>query len=169
MAKTSATVNHSLVRRIATLDGDPGRREAVALGLVDAVLEHDAETLAVALDAFREARARTTGDPELVGWLDAAIACAHWGVERVPSPAEVGHGTQAHDFLRVLDGSPRLGSAELRRLLEVDETQVSRTGRRLLDSGLVSRRKVGRQVFWDLTPRGRRALEEVPDPPPRSD
>jgi AcrR family transcriptional regulator len=74
----------------------------------------------------------------------------------------VAEGTQAHDFLLVLDGSPQLGSAELRRLLEVDETQVSRTGRRLLESGLVTRRKVGRQVFWQLTPRGQRALQAAP-------
>ena len=73
-------------------------------------------------------------------------------------------GTQAHDFLSVLDGSPQLGSAELRRLLEIDETQVSRTGRRLLESGLVTRRKVGRQVFWQLTPRGERALERSARP-----
>jgi AcrR family transcriptional regulator len=76
----------------------------------------------------------------------------------------VAQGTRAHDLLRMLDGAPQLGSAELRRLLEIDETQVSRTGRRLLESGLVSRRKVGRQVFWQLTPRGQRALEEAPAP-----
>jgi AcrR family transcriptional regulator len=39
---------------------------------------------------------------------------------------------------------------------------VSRTGRRLLESGLVTRRKVGRQVFWQLSPRGRRALTDAP-------
>ena len=90
------------------------------------------------LDALRDARARATGDQELIGWLDAAIAFAHWGLERAPSRAAVAQGTQAHDFLRVLDGSPQLGSAELRRVLEIDETQVSRTGRRLLESGLVT-------------------------------
>jgi AcrR family transcriptional regulator/DNA-binding MarR family transcriptional regulator len=155
---------HTLVRRIARLHAEPARLEAVALGLVDGVLEGDDETLAAALDALRDARARATGDEGLVGWLDAAIAFAHWGLERVPPRAAVAEGTQAHDFLRGLDGSPPLGSAELRRLLEVDETQVSRTGRRLLESGLVTRRKVGRQVFWQLTPRGRRALEEAPAP-----
>ena len=155
---------HALVPRIAELDAEPARREAVALGLVDALLEGDDETLAAALDALRDARARAEGDQELVGWLDAAIAFAHWGLERVPSRAAVAQGTQAHDFLSVLDGSPQLGSAELRRLLETDETQVSRTGRRLLESGLVTRRKVGRQVFWQLTPRGQRALEEAPAP-----
>src|SRR4051794_35521878 len=162
------TVDHSrapaLVRRIARLDAEPARLEAVALGLVDALLERDGETLAAVLHALRDARARADGDQELVGWLDATIAFAHWGLERVPSQAAVAQGTQAHDFLRVLDGSPQLGSAELRRLLETDETQVSRSGRRLLESGLVTRRKVGRQVFWQLTPRGRRALEDAPAP-----
>jgi AcrR family transcriptional regulator len=153
---------HALVRRIAGLDAEPARLEAVALGLVDAVLEADDETLAAALQAFRDARARADGDPELAGWLDAAIAFSHWGLERLPSRAAVAQGTQAHDFLSVLDGSPQLGSAELRRLLETDETQVSRTGRRLLEGGLVTRRKVGRQAFWRLSPRGQRALEEAP-------
>ncbi|HEX2232121.1 MAG TPA: hypothetical protein VHG69_02015 [Thermoleophilaceae bacterium] len=162
------TVDHSragpLVARIAELGAKPARREAVALGLVDAVLECDAETLAVALDALRDARANADGDPEPSGWLDAAIAFAHWGLERVPSGTSVARGTQAHHFLSMLEGSPRLGSTELRRLLETDETQVSRTGRRLLESGLVTRSKVGRQAFWQLTPRGRRALEEAPAP-----
>jgi AcrR family transcriptional regulator/DNA-binding transcriptional ArsR family regulator len=170
MSMATRTVDHSrvdaLVGRIARLDAEPARREAVALGLVDALLEGDGETLAAALDALRDARATADGDQELVGWLDAAIAFAHWGLERVPSVPAVAQGTHAHDFLSVLDGSPQLGSAELRRLLETDETQVSRTGRRLLESGLVTRRKVGRQVFWRLSPRGQRALEEAPAPRP---
>jgi AcrR family transcriptional regulator/DNA-binding MarR family transcriptional regulator len=74
----------------------------------------------------------------------------------------VAQGTQAHDFLRILDDVTQSGSTDLRRLLEVDETQVSRTGRRLLESGLVARRKVGREVFWQLTPRGERALQDAP-------
>lgn len=166
MAIASPTVNdsraHALVRRIARLDADPARREAVALGLVDALLECDGQTLAASLDALRDARARAGDDEGFAGWLDAAIAFAHWGLERVPAQVAVAQGTQAHDFLSVLDGPPHLGSTELRRLLEVDETQVSRTGRRLLETGLVSRRKVGRQVFWQLTPRGQRALQDAP-------
>jgi AcrR family transcriptional regulator len=153
-----------LLRRIATLDGDPALREGVALGLVDALLSADEETLAASFDALRDARARASGDQNLGGWLDAAIACAHWGLERLPSHAAVASGTQAHDFLCALDDLPQVGSADLRRLLETDETQVSRTGHRLLESGLVSRRKVGRQVFWQLTPRGQRAIEQSAAP-----
>src|SRR5262245_37281196 len=127
------TVNNlradALLRRIVAVDAEPTLREAVALGLVDALSEGDDETLAAALDALRDARARARADEdqELVGWLDAAIAFAHWGLERVPLRTAVARGTQAHDFLRVLDGSPQVGSAELRRLLETDDTQVSRT------------------------------------------
>jgi AcrR family transcriptional regulator len=167
---TQTTVNRAqaLTRRIARLE-DPARREAVALGLVDALLEADHETLGSVLDALEDARARTDGEPELTGWLDAAIAVAHWGLERVPSGAVVAHGTRAGEFLSALGGTAQLGSAELRRLLEVDETEISRTGRRLLESGLITRRKVGRQVFWELSPRGRRALERAPDAPPSSD
>ena len=165
----TSTLNNARERavlaRIAKLDADSGRREAVALGLVDALLEGDEGTLAGALHALRDARALADdNDRELIGWLDAAITFAHWGLERAPSGAPVAQGTQAHDFLSVLEGSNQLGSAELRRMLETDDTQVSRTGRQLLESGLVSRRKVGRQAFWQLTPRGRTALEDAPAP-----
>lgn len=152
----------ALVGRIARLDADSGRREAVSLGLVDALLARDADTLAAAVDALRDARARADGDAELGGWLDGAIAFAHWGLERVPSPAAVAHGTLAHGFLSALAGARQLGSADLGERLQTDETQVSRTGRRLLESGLVTRSKVGRQVFWQLTPRGRQALDDAP-------
>ena len=49
---------HALLPRIAKLDAEPARLEAVALGLVDALLEGDDETLAAALHALRDARAR---------------------------------------------------------------------------------------------------------------
>src|SRR3954467_9293606 len=102
------TVTHpradAVVRRIARLDAEPARLEAVVLGLVDALLERDGETLDAALQALRDARARADGDRGLVGRLDAAIAFAHWGLERVPlRAAAVAQGTQAHDFLRILD------------------------------------------------------------------
>ncbi len=67
-------------------------------------------------------------------------------------------GTLAWRFLAALrDGA--VGSAELRGVLGTDDTQVSRAGARLLDAGLVLRRKAGRRVSWELSPRGRGALE----------
>ena len=169
----------ALTRRIAELGrtwpADDARLEALALGLVDALLEADASTLRTALEALRDARGRALrAEPapereRLLGWLAGMIAVAHWSLERLMPEftlAGVAEGTQAYSFLQALESSPHVGSAQLRQLLERDETQVSRTGRRLLESGLVSRRKVGRHVFWELTPRGRRALEVAPGVPP---
>lgn len=168
MGQTRVTHSRAeaLVPRIDSLDEEPAQGDAVTLGLVDALLENDDETLSAAFDALRDVRARADGEQELIGWLDAAIAFSYWGLERLPPhPVEVPPRSRAHDFLSMLDTAPRLGSVELRRLLETDETQVSRTGRRLLESGLVTRHKVGRQVFWQLTPRGRRAVNDVPAAP----
>ena len=146
------------------------------MGVVDALLDADESTLRAALDALRDARGRAlSAEPErlaererLLGWLAGMIAVAHWALERLTPEstlAAVAQGTQAHGFLQALERSTHLASAELRQLLDTDETQVSRTGRRLLESGLVSRRKVGRHVFWELTPRGRRSLELAPAGP----
>lgn len=175
----------ALTRRIAELEparADDGRLDALALGLVDALLDADETTLRTALETLRDARGRALaaehgpGRERLLGWLAGIISVAHWALERLTPEstlATVPEGTQAHSFLQALERSPHLGSAELRQLLETDETQVSRTGRRLLESGLVSRHKVGRHVFWELTPRGRRTLEVAPAgtsaPSPRPD
>jgi AcrR family transcriptional regulator/DNA-binding transcriptional ArsR family regulator len=167
----ATTVEHedsrsrALGGRIARLEYDPGPLDAVALGLVDAALAGDAGTLGVALAALRDARTRAGDREPLRGWLDAAIGFAYWSLERAPAPG-VARDTHAHAFLAALEVSDELGSAELRRRLETDETEVSRTGRRLLDGGLVTRRKAGRQVFWQLSPRGRRALEDAVEAAP---
>ena len=180
-AEPAGPRTRALVRRIAELDcrGAPesGRLDAIALGLVDVLLEHDEEALRAGLDALRDARARalddvtsSDGKTRLLGSLDAMSAVAHWGQERLTPEATlatVACGTRAHDFLRALDLSDPVGSSELRQIIETDETQVSRTGRHLLEAGLVSRRKAGRGVFWVLTPRGKRALELIPTPAPR--
>jgi AcrR family transcriptional regulator len=162
--------SEALLRRIPGLSPDNGAGDALALGIVDALLDADHATLGATLGALREARAAAPeGDGRLLGWLDAAIALTHWSLERLTPDAEiagVAAGTQAHRFLNALGERRGVGSSELRELLDTDETQVSRTGRRLLESGLVSRRKAGRQALWALTPRGRRTLELVAARPP---
>jgi AcrR family transcriptional regulator/DNA-binding transcriptional ArsR family regulator len=156
---------NALARRLEELDParapDEARLEALGMGLVDAVLVADGGALGEALDALRGLRARALvaepPDERLQGWLQAAIAFAYWGVERLGpdsgTPA-VAEGTHAFQFIQALRETRRVGSTELRELLGVDETEVSRSGRRLLEAGLVTRSKVGRQVFWSLTPRG---------------
>lgn len=155
----------ALTRRLEELDPalapDEARLDALGMGLVDAVLVADGAALERALDALRGLRARALvaepADERLQGWLEAAVAFAYWGVERLGSDSggpAVAEGTHAWGFIEALRDSGRVGSTELRELLGVDETEVSRSGRRLLEAGLVARSKVGRQVFWSLTPRG---------------
>lgn len=172
-APTEGSRAGALTGRIAELD--PGREveaarlDSLSLGLVDTVVAADDATLRAALGALREARARamaTDGASEqLMGWLTAAISFAYWGLERVSpesAASEVAPGTHAWKFIEALEQSEALGSGELRELLGVDETEVSRSGRRLLESGLVRRTKAGRQVSWELTPRGRRLVQRTP-------
>jgi AcrR family transcriptional regulator len=173
-AATGNARTRALVRRIAEIDPARApaaeRLEALALGLVDAVVDADGATLQRMLAALRDLRARALpadGDvpasrERLLGWLDAMIAAAHWAVERMGPESALGtvaQGTRAWSFLQALEGQAQVGSDALRELLQTDETQVSRTGRRLLEAGLVGRRKAGRRVYWELTPRGRRVLQ----------
>jgi AcrR family transcriptional regulator len=164
----------ALARRLEAIDpaGTPeeARLEAFGLGLVDAVMAADTPALAAALEALRGLRARALGaeapSERLLGWLSAAIAFSYWGLERVSSesaPAGLAEGTHAWAFIQTLRDSDRIGSAELRERLDVSESEVSRTGRRLLEAGLVTRGKVGRQVFWRLTPRGRGLAGRAPE------
>jgi AcrR family transcriptional regulator/DNA-binding transcriptional ArsR family regulator len=165
----------ALARRIGDLGRADGHQEArlesIALSLVDAMLAGDAGALRVALEGLREARtvALAAGNETLLGWLAATVAFSNWGVERLGPDAtqnEIAEGTHAWRFVRALERSP-LGSGELRELLEVDETEISRTGHRLLEAGLVRRSKVGRHVLWELAPRARRILRPTPAPVPR--
>jgi AcrR family transcriptional regulator/DNA-binding transcriptional ArsR family regulator len=159
----------ALVRRLEELDParapDQARLDALGVGLVDALLNADGAALERALEALRGLRARAVAaeapSERLQGWLEAALGFAYWGVERLGSESGgsvVAEGTHAWEFINALRETGRAGSTELRELLGVDETEVSRTGRRLLEAGLVSRSKVGRQALWALTPRGRHVL-----------
>jgi AcrR family transcriptional regulator len=165
----------AIARRIAqlpaTASGGDAAVDALAAGLVDALLAGDETALRAALDALRTTRKHLLGgdgapNGPLLGAVSTLTAFVQWGLERIGSEpgSAAPAGTQARRFLEAVDGRPQVGSAELRSLLGTDETQVSRTGRRLLGDGLVTRRKVGRQVFWALTPRGRQELDSLAQP-----
>jgi AcrR family transcriptional regulator len=165
----------ALLPRVAELSAEQppegGRGEALTVGLVDALLAADEPALKGMLEALRGARKRAldsedAGSERMLGWLDATVALVHWSLERITAEdGAVAHGTQAHQFLAALKRSPNITSSQLRESLATDETQVSRTGRRLLDAGLVLRRKVGRQAFWSLSPRGEHVVDAAPDSP----
>ena len=113
----AATVNQrgnprseTLLRRIARLEPEPAAWRPLRSGWSTRCSRADAETLGTLRSMRSAMRGRApASDEQLLGWLDAAIAFAHWGLERAPSPAGVARGTQAHEFLSVLDGSPPAG------------------------------------------------------------
>lgn len=138
----------------------------VAMTVADALLTADAATLSELGDPLRDALADLFDDRnharEARGYLLGVLALTRWGLQRLPDPAavEIDRSTHQWNMLVALDRHERLSSSELRDSLQTSESQVSRTGRHLLASGLVAQRRAGRTATWELTPRGRQVVRE---------
>jgi hypothetical protein len=85
-------------------------------------------------------------------------------------------GTQHENFLRVLTDRPGLNSRQIAQVLgaqraesggrparsrPLDASQVSKIGKRLLEDGLVFAQRSGSGLSWELTPRGRLAIDRL--------
>jgi DNA-binding MarR family transcriptional regulator len=175
--------------RAATLDAilerlrAPAAREAdydaVTQLFVDAMLDNDDETLDRGRRRLRrlqgsalvasedEAEVHTgaaRGEGERLGRIRGLIAMATAALERLtPSSVvrEVAANSHAHRLLAELAQRPTMRSGDLAASLEVDATEISRTGGRLLSQGLVVRTKAGRHVYWELNTRGRSVLSRL--------
>ena len=145
-----------------------GDLSALATFLVDAALDTDEESLDTALTwlqwQYGRRRLTTASAPEASverGALLGFIHVAQWGLQRAPAASlipAVEPGTHAARFLQVLSACPGLSNAKLAAELGVDETEVSRVGRGLIEKGLAARRRLGRLNSWEITPRGRHTL-----------
>ncbi len=149
---------------------------AVAELVADATVRRRLDMLQAIQEALREAYA----DVQLVDGVPAVnqTLCARWeghllayaevvryAMEEAleaAATAAVEPGSLAERFLLELSARPGLRNRDLAAALgseqAVDEGQLSRLGSRLLASGLVHRRRVGRSNVWELTPRGSRAV-----------
>ncbi|MEV6851880.1 ROK family transcriptional regulator [Actinoplanes sp. NPDC051411] len=136
----------------ASLTGDGATLEAAQRGLQWLFHRHPGSNVSEA------DRSETRG--RLLGLIDAA----HWALQRLPSGLQLGLDPNSHAarFLVAVARQPGLSNQDLALRLGVDETEVSRVGRRLLSSGVVWRRREWRSNAWDVTPRGRRYLENSP-------
>jgi Uncharacterized protein conserved in bacteria (DUF2188) len=139
---------------------------AVTMLLVDAVLSGDTSVLEATSDPLRDRLALLTGEERSVdearGWLRSSLETVRWALQRLPSPEEVSVGEgQDRRFLEYLAANNRSRSAELRKGIPSDHAQLSRVGRKLLASGLVLQRRVGREAVWELTPRGQRLMRHL--------
>jgi DNA-binding MarR family transcriptional regulator len=144
-----------------------GDLSAFATFLVDAALEADEESLDTALTWLqwqygrRKPTASTPEASEERGAILGFINVAQWGLQRAPAASvipAVEPGTHAARFLQALSACPGLSNSKLAAELGVDETEVSRVGRGLIEKGLAARRRLGRLNSWEITPRGRQTL-----------
>ena len=153
-------------------DGGPltdGDFSALAMLLIDATLRGDEHSLKAVQEWLRWeygegvlSEEETDGHLSRIGRLLGLVDVSHWAIERVlpvASLRRLERGGYTARFLRELETSPGLSNTDLANLLAVDETEVSRVGRRLLDDGMAIKRRVGRRNFWEISPKGRRSLQ----------
>ena len=159
-------------------NGADGTINAIAHAIADACLAGDgpgvdaATTILRAVAGDWEGRGVKASRAEEVSWaeqrgrLDGIVDVLRWilsGRAVDASAKSVEPGSHAHRMLAALGDAAHecLSGGDLVKRLGVDKTQVSRTGRELIDRGLVSTTALGRKTFWELTPRGRYALSQL--------
>jgi predicted NBD/HSP70 family sugar kinase len=148
-----------------------GQFSAVAMLLVDSLVKGDEESLQAVQEwlqwEYGEASLGDSEGPSVAersGRLLGLVDVSHWAIERVlplGSLARLERGTYAVRFLRELEAQSGLSNQDVAGRLHVDETEVSRVGKRLLEDGLAFRRRLGRKNFWEISPKGRRSLQLV--------
>lgn len=141
-----------------------GTWNGLAMLLVDAGLEGDESALDFALDRLQRLAALSIREDgaEVRGRLLGLTDVVQWALERVmplAAVAELERSSHAHRMLRELAEEAGRSNRALAGALDVDETEVSRTGRQLAEAGLARKRKLGRTNEWSITPRGVQALE----------
>lgn len=146
---------------------EEGAFSALSMLLTDAMLDWDEAALALALEHLQRlaAQAGVGGDSrEAVrteGRLLSLIDITHQGLQRALPSEFMGHvepGSNSHRFLQQIEREPLMPNLTLSIELDVEESEVSRIGRRLVQTGLARKRRLGRTNQWLITPRGVQVL-----------
>jgi DNA-binding MarR family transcriptional regulator len=140
---------------------------AVASWVIDASLLLDGESLHAGLEVLRSAHTRLepTGSTARLEALVALLAeAARAGLER-SRQAQLADTLDPTSWsarmLVTVDEAPGITSATLSRALGAEDSQVSRSGRTLIERGLAIKTKHGRAVGWRATPRGAATAEQL--------
>ena len=151
--------------RVAALS--EGHFNALGMLVTDASLAADARALEAAQDGlqwlyrrYADMDALGRDEVEHRGRLLGHIDTTHWALRRLPAALQLRLDPQGYaaQFLVAVAQQPGMSNQQVAGTLGVDETEVSRVGRRLLATGVVWRRKQWRHNVWDVTPRGRQYL-----------
>jgi len=141
----------------------------IAMLLVDAALDGDEASL---LDANRRlqvlyrilSRPKSESDEraEHRGKVLAFLDVTSWAIERALSleaMAALEGDSAAFEFLKAVHETPGMTNHDISQAIGVSESDASRIGRRLADSGLAAKRRVGRRNNWEITPKGLQSLD----------
>lgn len=149
---------------------DEGQWSALTGFVVDAALTNDDATLETAYNGLQWLSDQLEDDAE----QDAGVAFQHgrargvldvlrWQLRRSVSataPTLPRHGLAAR-VLQFVTQYPGSRNQAIASELDVDETQISRVGRVLRGSVLVSVCRVGRENAWYVTPKGQACLQAM--------
>lgn len=133
---------------------------AVGRWLVDATLLADIPNLHQALEFFRDSAARLQPagpTAHLETTLIAFAEIARAGLDRARQnhlADSLDPGSWAARMLVLVHERPHITSAEVVSALGAHEAQVSRSGKALVDRGLLVKSRHGRAKGWHVTPRG---------------
>lgn len=145
---------------------------AVLISDLDAVEEAQAQLVRLAAAAARRQTGGGGEDPsqalaQLYGATSALVWVGRLAAEALVGPALVRSDTYAGRMLALIESTPGISNKDLARHLETDKTQVSRTGRKLLDGGLAAVSRVGATNYWRPTAKGVATLARGPESPQR--
>ncbi len=100
----------------------------------------------------------------LASFVRALSLVASAANEQHPAPDTVDAvavGSIAERFIEALSNEGELNNSALAAQLGKDLTEISRTGGRLIELGLVTKTRAGKSKFWRVTPWGEAALRET--------
>lgn len=146
-----------------------GRYRALAALIADAALAADETALQQAQDGLQRLHAaqlatNSSGQAEDRGRVLALLDSVDWTLRRLARRAAVSPQSHAARCLLKLSDYPGLYSGQLSDAVGIDDTQMSRLGRRLLAQGLVRNRRLGKNVSWELTANGWAAAQALEQP-----
>jgi hypothetical protein len=145
---------------------DPGSADrwaaAVSRWLVDASQLADIPNLQAGLETLRSAHTQLRQAPSaetvrLEGMITALAGTARAGLDRARQAHLAGTldpHTVAARMLIMIDAAPGIARAEMTEQLGIDDSQVSRAGRGLIEHGLAVKERHGQVRSWQSTPRG---------------
>lgn len=144
------------------------RGYVLAMLLVDATLDGDEAALHAASRqlqmVYRTLSRVAESDGEDRGRVLAFLDVAGWAMERALSLgalADLERDSSAHSFLRAVTEQPGMTNHEIGQAVGTSDAEASKVGRKLSDTGLVAKRRLGRRNHWEVTPKGLQALESL--------